>query len=1039
MSNKKFILIIWLVSACVFHITCANSLCQENSKPADRIAYVDGSGVMRWKDTNDEIALFGVNYCLPSAYSYRAIGYVGADHKKTIDADVSHFARMGLDGVRLSFWGDWENSDRQGNLIDNEHLELLDYVIYKAKMRGIYMLLTPIVLYSPVWPEPEELNKNQGFPKFYTKAEMGTNPDAVKAQQNYLSQVMNHVNRYTSAAYKDEPAILCVELINEPYHHPDKDPVGYINALVKAVRDTGCKKPLFHNVSQNMKIASAIRDSNADGASFAWYPTGLVNGRSLQSNFLPRIDDYQEMRISALERKAKIVYEFDAPDVAGSFMYPAMARTFRVGGIQFAAMFTYDPLAIASRNLEFQTHYLNLAYSPHKAASFIIAARAFHLLPRLKSYGKYPENTNFGPFRVSYEQDLSEMITQSEFLYSNDTRTKPPNPALLERIIGCGSSPVIEYDGTGLYFLEKMKPGAWRLEVYPDAVWVNDPFGKPSRDREVSRLIWRKREMKINLPDLGSVFSVSPIDKGNTCMSTAKAGEFTVSPGVYILNRADLNAPQLDASLSFGQVSLGEFMVPSSQKMPVVVSHEAPREIVEGRPFTVKARVVSDSEANKVILYVRSAGGKYFSAFPMQSNKSYEYVADIPREKIKSGILEYAISVLTAEGVRTFPSNSAHEPNDLGEVTSEAVIIYDAKVGNVQPKMQNWFCKDPSAELVEANDGVSALRVTTSGFGQNGSVAVDVPVQPNIKHDSDGKSYYCEAIVTVRARALSEHTTKINMTLVDKFSTSYPVEIPLGLTWSEHKFHIRDICVANLDSIRLNFGAWLFPEHGDARHGFEIERITAQPSPNLWQVPVVSQDSAVALFNADRDEEVLFFPNSEHGLKFRKSFVPGITLGRKALRIDVPDFKAYPQDVSFRVVLGSEIDNRRADPDSFDILRLQVRAGQEQTRNLALALIEQNGAVWGTNVELTTKWQQIEIPLSKLRPMVVTYLPRPYPTIFNYWDQGSETSTNKLNIKQLEACQISFGARLLPTHTADAHSIEVQCLMLDKSNKSISQ
>ncbi len=78
----------------------------------------------------------------------------------------------------------------------------------------------------------------------------------------------------------------------------------------------------------------------------------------------------------------RIVYEFDSPDQRSGTMYPAMARTFRAVGTQFAAMFAYDMLQTASRNLGWQTHYLNLVYTPRKAMSAVIAAEAMRRLPR---------------------------------------------------------------------------------------------------------------------------------------------------------------------------------------------------------------------------------------------------------------------------------------------------------------------------------------------------------------------------------------------------------------------------------------------------------------------------------------------------------------------------------------------------------------------------------------------------------------------------------------------------------------------------------
>src|SRR5688500_8115569 len=104
-----------------------------------------------------------------------------------------------------------------------------------------------------------------------------------------------------------------------------------------------------------------------------------------------------------------MVYEFDAGDVLESYMYPAMARSFRTAGFQWATQFAYDPLATAYSNTEYQTHYLNLAYTPAKAISLLIASRVFHDVPRLKGYGSFPHDTIFDAFRLSHYHSLSEM------------------------------------------------------------------------------------------------------------------------------------------------------------------------------------------------------------------------------------------------------------------------------------------------------------------------------------------------------------------------------------------------------------------------------------------------------------------------------------------------------------------------------------------------------------------------------------------------------------------------------------------------------
>ncbi len=120
---------------------------------ASRAVYLDSAGVIRWVDDRQEVALFGANYVLPTASDYRAAGYLHADRRRMIDEDMAQFARMGWDGLRLAFWGDWESADSAGNLIANDHLDLLDYLVARARERGIYMLFSPIELYSSNWPD----------------------------------------------------------------------------------------------------------------------------------------------------------------------------------------------------------------------------------------------------------------------------------------------------------------------------------------------------------------------------------------------------------------------------------------------------------------------------------------------------------------------------------------------------------------------------------------------------------------------------------------------------------------------------------------------------------------------------------------------------------------------------------------------------------------------------------------------------------------------------------------------------------------------
>ncbi|OLC02171.1 MAG: hypothetical protein AUH78_19180 [Gemmatimonadetes bacterium 13_1_40CM_4_69_8] len=632
---------------------------------ADRAVYVDREGVVRWRDDQKEVSLFGANYVLPTASDYRAAGYLHADRKHMIDEDMAQFARMGWDGLRLTFWGDWESSDSAGNLLANDHLDLLDYLIARARERGIYMLLSPIQLYSSNWPDALEDSSVAGFGRRFGKARMGTDPAAIAAQVNYLRQILSHVNPYTGVALKDEPAILFIELVNEPWHHPEDlaGSIRYINALTDAVRGTGCKKLVFYNVSQDFRIAEAIRRSRAQGVTFAWYPTGLNSGHELEGNYLRTVDTFPDMLHPELARMPRIVYEFDSPDLRTGYMYPAMARTFRAVGAQFAAMFAYDMLETASRNLGWQTHYLNLVYTPRKAMSAVIAAEAMHRLPRLRSYGPYPENTRFGDFHVSYDGNLGELVARDAFLYAGSTRSTPPDPAALRRVAGYGSSPVVTYQGEGIYFLDKVRSGVWRLEVYPDAAPVSDPFGPPNPDKIVTRTISRAWPMTLALPDLGTTFTAQPVTAGNPRAERAAAGRLTVTPGVYVLSATGpVDVATLPSHV--GAVAFAEYHAPPPDSLPPSVQSLARPEYLAGRDAELQARVVDRTPPDSVKVFIRAATGSVYRGFAMHPASGYEYAAAVPAGALAEGPYEFVITLFRGGSGLTLPGGSHQKPTD---------------------------------------------------------------------------------------------------------------------------------------------------------------------------------------------------------------------------------------------------------------------------------------------------------------------------------------------------------------------------------------
>jgi len=800
--------------------------------------YVE-NGIIKWSDSKSEVALFGANYCLPSACDYRAASYFSKDLKGEIVKDMSHFVRMGWDGLRLGFWGDFENTDIQGNLVNNEHLDLLDYLIYQADKRNIKMLLSPIITYSSQWPDAMD-KPAIGFSTHFKKSELGTNPLAIEAQTNYITQLLNHINPYTKRAIKDEPNILFIEMINEPWHHPDdlNGSINYINALVGAVRNTGCQKVLFHNVSQDFNISKALSESKIEGVTFAWYPSGLVSNHTLKGNYLPTVDKYDLMMKSELNGLPRIVYEFDQPDLLSPTMYPAMIRTFRSVGAQFAALFSYDMLVSAKANLGWQTHFINFVYTPQKAVSSIIAAEAMRKLPLYKKYGSYPSNTTFDGFRVSHEEWLSEYVTDNTFLYAGNTQSIPPKLDELKKIVGFGSSPIIQYSGQGSYFIDKIKNGVWRLEVYPDAIITKDPFAKMSPDKVVSRLIFRNHSMQINLPDLGQEFSIVGVNEGNELKASTFNGNVMVTPGVYTLTRQGLKIIEVPTE-EVGGIPYTEYVVPAPENLPVEIAHTPSKTVYSSKPLTINAKIVDEEKIDSVKLFVKPKGS-WFRSFNMESINAYDYQVEIPQDFTNSGFYEYVISVYQGNNVTSFPSGLDKTPRNWDYYSSEAWNL--EIIDNKQP-LCIFSPKDDLSKLsfTRIGDNIRSgiFTLLPSDKDNKGVIKLKIPFEL----DKNLEDYSFSLFVGDKIKTLNNideiKGLSINakgkgnayITLIESDGTPWTAKIPFNSEWDARMVLLSDLKIGK--GIMLpqgfpgNWNYWLFAseQRGSKNDSIKIGKI----------------------------------------------------------------------------------------------------------------------------------------------------------------------------------------------------------------------
>lgn len=762
--------------------------------------YVDKEGVMRWPN-NEEVKGFGVNYTGPFAHAYRIALTLGVDLKEEIDKDIYHFSRLGFDAYRVHVW-DTEISDTLGNLLENEHLELFDYMVAELQKREIKCFITPIAFWGNGWPEKDTYSP--GFSHKYGKDNCLTNPEAIKAQANYLAQFLNHTNKYTGVKYKDDPNVVAFEVSNEPHHNGTPLQVKeYISTMVEAMKNTGCQKPIFYNVSHSIDLVDAYYETGIDGGTFQWYPTNLVSEEELGGNLLPNVDRYEIpfAENKAFKNKAKIVYEFDAADMHKAYMYPAMARSFRTAGIQWATHFAYDPTFLADKNTEYNTHFMNLAYTPHKALSLKICSEIFHEMPMYKSYGTFPENTTFGNVSISYENDLVEYVSDEKFFYTNNTSTSPSKINKLSEIAGVGSSEIIQYEGNGAYFLDRLEKGVWRLEVMPDVIITKNPYGKNSLKKKNAEIIWNAWPISIALPQLGEEYSIEAINKGNNLKSTAKGTAFNVSPGTYIIAKKN-KKHQWNKESKWKSIVLGEFVAPKSTLTNTSLVHQPKLNVIEGDSLKVTAELSQKVLPQSILL----VGENNYNPIrlEMKRKEAYTYEVTIPKEVLKRGYFNYRIVVGNNNTIVTFPGMIDGNPQDWDFTSDQMyfqkvvqaysnITLFEAKIDFKQLNKAWNSGVFLAPDKITGNDALifSMDSVPTDQGNTAPAYAVRTYFGDKISIHNNNLSQY--SILKLKATALIDTPQEIEVALIANDGNAYGTIVKLTKDKKSYQIKIADL------------------------------------------------------------------------------------------------------------------------------------------------------------------------------------------------------------------------------------------------------
>lgn len=175
--------------------------------PAGKDGFIRAENGRMVKPNGERFRIWGVNVtaaaCLPS--------------KKDAPVVAAHLARLGVNCIRFHFldsnWsgGLFVKDANDTRSLDPKQLDRLDYFVAELKERGIYTDLNLNV--------GRNYRKGDGVKDYeylgLAKVINYFDEHVQMLHKEYAQQLLTHENPYTKSQYRNEPAVLIVELVNE--------------------------------------------------------------------------------------------------------------------------------------------------------------------------------------------------------------------------------------------------------------------------------------------------------------------------------------------------------------------------------------------------------------------------------------------------------------------------------------------------------------------------------------------------------------------------------------------------------------------------------------------------------------------------------------------------------------------------------------------------------------------------------------------------------------------------------------------------------
>ena len=194
---------------------------------------------------------YGVNLCFDAAFPDREMA----------DELVTRLARLGYNTVRIHHY-ESRNGVVKGSpdhlSINAERTRRLDYLLAKCFEKGIYVTTDLFTCREVMWREIG-IDRDGHLDKQVYKNLIAVHEPAYQNFCTFAKKFLTHVNPYTGRAYKDEPALPLISLINENSLHWCWDRIRVEEPLKLA-----WKKWLAARRAKDASFAAGVSDDAAN-------------------------------------------------------------------------------------------------------------------------------------------------------------------------------------------------------------------------------------------------------------------------------------------------------------------------------------------------------------------------------------------------------------------------------------------------------------------------------------------------------------------------------------------------------------------------------------------------------------------------------------------------------------------------------------------------------------------------------------------------------------------------------------------------------